>query len=447
MTGFASGGFPRVNPLQPEQGGGDVFVARIGPEGLTPQPPAGLGLAWGSGETGELGDSGSADSAVPVLPKHTPDLIAIAAGRQHSLAVRADGSVIAWGSNDDGALGDGTTNPAHGVIPVPTLDSGFVAVAAGDNFSLALRADGTVVGWGANDRGQLGNGGTGPALAPTPVSGLTGVVAISAGIAHSLALRWDGSEYAWGWNEYGQLGTNGTADSALPIAVATLGSGVAGIAAGGTHSLAVKASGAVLAWGANKEGQLGTNSMVGSLVPIGVSGLSSGVVAVAGGGTHSLALTSAGAVKAWGANGDGQLGSNAQTGGSLVPVEVGGLASGVTKVAAGDTHNLAIGAGGAVLAWGGGSQGELGNGAVAASAAPVQVVGLGTGPWPSPPAGPTAWPSLPPPTFPRRSRSSPRRPGWPPPRPCSRPAQAPAAIRWSSPSIHRAAPESAPSPG
>jgi alpha-tubulin suppressor-like RCC1 family protein len=160
------------------------------------------------------------------------------------------------------------------------------AIAAGGEHSLALKSDGTVVAWGDNSSGQLGNGTATTGSLPVAVSGLSrvGVAAIAAGRDHSLALRSDGTVVAWGYNYSGQLGNGNTTESQVPVAVFGLsGAGVTAIAGGGDHSLALKSDGTVVAWGYNYSGQLGNNSAIDSHVPVSVVGLGgAGVTAIAG---------------------------------------------------------------------------------------------------------------------------------------------------------------------
>jgi hypothetical protein len=179
--------------------------------------------------------------------------ITIAAGYYHSLALKADGTVVGWGRNNYGQ-----TNPPAGLNNV-------VAIAAGYDHSLALKADGSVVGWGWNGDGQT-----------TIPAGLNNVVALAAGYYHSLALKADGTVVGWGNNSYGQ--------TTIPAGL----NNVVAIAAGYYHSLALKADGTVVGWGYS-----------GYATP--PAGLNN-VVAVAVGGEHSLALKADGSVVGWGLN-------------------------------------------------------------------------------------------------------------------------------------------------
>jgi alpha-tubulin suppressor-like RCC1 family protein len=140
---------------------------------------------------------------------------ALAAGGGHSVAVLEDGSMLSWGDNDRGQLGDGTTNHRPSPGPVPGIDK-VVDAACAYHHTLALREDGTVWSFGINDRGQLGDGSTKHRPTPAPVSGLSDVQELSAAggggeaepgnYGHNLALLRDGTVVAWGCNDHGQLG-------------------------------------------------------------------------------------------------------------------------------------------------------------------------------------------------------------------------------------------------
>src|SRR5450756_958155 len=256
--------------------------------------------------------------------------------------------------------------------PIGTQAAGSIAVVSGSAWA-----------WGDNGFGQLGNGTTADSNTPVAVSLPAGttVTAIAGGGFHSLALTSSGQVLAWGYNFNGQLGNGTTADSSIPVAVSLpSGTTVTAIAGGGQHSLALTSSGQVLAWGFNYSGQLGngTTSTTGCFcisTPVAVS-LPSGttVTAIAGGGSHSLALTSNGQVLAWGYNGEGELGNGTTTIQSNTPVAV-SLPSGttVTAIAGGFSHSLALTSTGQVLAWGRNLEGELGNGTTTNSSTPVVV--------------------------------------------------------------------------
>jgi alpha-tubulin suppressor-like RCC1 family protein len=322
----------------------------------------------------------------------------IAAGGNQSIALLGDGGVVAWGENTAGQLGDGThTGPQTCVFvgrasegsepcsatPVPVSGvSEATAIAAGSNHNLALLRDGTVVAWGANGEGQLGDGTTENSDVPEPVSGLSHVTAIAAAGNDSLALLSDGTAMAWGTNGNGQLGDGSTESSDVPVPVSGLAD-VTAISAGADHSLALLSDGTAMAWGANDGGQLGDGTTENSDVPVPVSGLSDATAISAGWG-DDLALLGDGDVTAWGTNGDGQLGTGGigtPNGGfeapafSDVPVQVcavgvapqrlcrsGPYLGGVRAISAGPDHDTAALETG-VVTWGSDCEAQLGIGA------------------------------------------------------------------------------------
>jgi alpha-tubulin suppressor-like RCC1 family protein len=269
----------------------------------------GTTVAWGSNAAGQLGyGGGDANRLYPTAVASLSNVSAIAGGEYHSAALKADGSVWAWGLNTDGQVGDGSgASTRNAPVQVAGLTTA-VAIAAGGRHNLALLANGTVMAWGANESGQLGDGTTTSRATPVPVSSLGGVVAIAAGGAHSLAIRADGSVVAWGNNDFGQLGDGTLTKRSSPVVIATLGTGVGLIAAGNNHSLAVKAGGALYTWGSNANSQLGDGGVSNRTSPFQVA-TPTKVVAIAGGGRHSAAMDSSGKLFAWGDNFFGQVGN------------------------------------------------------------------------------------------------------------------------------------------
>jgi hypothetical protein len=266
----------------------------------------------------------------------------------------------------------------------PALPFGYyaTALAAGGGYTCILTTSGGVKCWGYNSDGELGNNSTTSSSLPVDVSGLTsGVSAISTGGYHTCALTTGGGVKCWGENFYGELGNNSTTDSPVPMDVSGLTSGVSAIATGYLHTCALTIGGGLKCWGDNASGQLGNNSSTNSSVPVNVSGLTSGVSAISAGDYHTCALTTSGGVKCWGWNNYGQLGNNS-TIDSHVPVDVSGLTSGVSAIAAGDLHTCALTTGGGVKCWGLNHYGQLGNNSTTDSQTFVQVSNLGASAYP-----------------------------------------------------------------
>ena len=235
-----------------------------------------------------------ASAGIP--PTGLSNIVAIDAGNNFGLALKADGTVVTWGDN------------TYGQQNVPAGLNNVIAISSRHTHSLALKSDGTVVAWGLNWIGQI----------DVPAN-LTNIKAIAAGISHSLALKNDGTVVAWGYNNFGQ--------STVPAGL----NNVIAIAGGNEHSLALKSDGTVVAWG---------NSAYTS-VPAGLNG----VVAIAANSFHSLALKANGTVVAWGSNNFGQV---------TVPANL----TGVVAIAAGYPHSLALKNDGTVVVWGDNSSGQ-----------------------------------------------------------------------------------------
>jgi len=298
----------------------------------------------------------------------------VSTGGSHFLVRLSDGSFYGWGNNYYAQLGFSPggplPDPAKYTITTPlqvSVPSGVVAHAAGGNHNLLLKSDGTVWAWGASFQGQLGVAVPNASFRTTieQVSGLTGVKAIYAGGATSIAVKTDGT--VWGW---GDITPSSGLTSAQPVQLSNL-TNAKSISPGAAHILVVKSDGTVSAWGYNSNGELGNGTNNNSSTPVPVSGLS-GVSTVASGGDFSLALKSDGTVWAWGANVYGQLGIGADFSAHNTPVQVQGL-SNVVAIAAGGQHALALKSDGTVWGWGTNWNGELGDGTGAQQRTPVQI--------------------------------------------------------------------------
>jgi alpha-tubulin suppressor-like RCC1 family protein len=295
------------------------------------------------------------------------------------MALKSDGTVWTWGRNLQGQLGDASTTDSSTPVQVSGL-SGVTTIASGWFHSLAVKSERPLGAWGYNDSGQLGDDSTDNRAVPVPVSGLSDLTAVSGGELHSLALRAHGTVWAWGDNYSGQLGNGSTDSSEVPVQVNGL-TDVKAVAAGSRHSLALKSDGTVWGWGLNETSiwQLGTGSAGNQDTPVQVGSLE-GVTAIAAGAQHGLALLANGTVWGWGANNYGQLGDGSYDNRSTpVQVMTAGLVDPLTDVAAiacGIGFSLALRSDGTVWAWGDDQYGQLGNGAAGSSPTPVQVTEL-----------------------------------------------------------------------
>lgn len=324
------------------------------------------------------GTTAGADATFTTLPCGAP--VRVTAGAAHTCVLTAGGGVACWGGNEYGQLGNGTTTQRSTPLTVNGLASGVASLASGDHHSCAVTVVGGVKCWGDNRLRQIGDGTTAIRSAPVAVSGLaSGVRAVTAGAQHTCALTTAGGVKCWGDNSLGQIGDGTTTNRSTPVTVNGLASGVAVVTAGNNHTCALMNDGGLKCWGSNSFGQLGDGTTNQPLVPVRVSGLTSGVAAVTAGGSHTCAVMTAGGAMCWGGNTEGQLGDGALVLARPTPAPVNWLAPDVTALAGGNSHTCALTAGGGVLCWGGNYYGQLGIGPFGQILSPVSVIGLTAG--------------------------------------------------------------------
>lgn len=339
--------------------------------------------AWGDNSLGQLGQGNlTTPQVTAVAVPGLSNMVAVAAGGLHTLAVDPFAQVWSWGQNNAGQLGIGSTTDASSPVLVTdtNLSLGVRFVSAGIGFSLALHQDGYVYAWGDNNYGQIGNGKTQVYSYTSPIKGPTVKFnSMAAGGYHGLALtRNPGTVYAWGRGDNGQLGLGANVNSYTAKTVSNLTANSFTAVAGGLgHSMALKNDKTVWAWGRNDFGQLGNGTSISANRPVQISGLTN-IVAIAAGKLHSMALDANGRVWTWGYNNAGQLGRGTQDASAHpTPTMVSGLTSVVSISAnANSDSSYVIRSNGAVLCWGEGSSGQLGNGATADSYSPVSTLNL-----------------------------------------------------------------------
>lgn len=380
---------------------------------------------WGYNDYGSLG-SGTATSNLPVDVAGVSDVVEIALGEYHSCARTSSGGLLCWGLNNYGQIGDGTHALRDYAVPVNGMSSGVLHIAAGGNHSCAVRVGATTHCWGSNGAGQLGDGTQVERPTPTSVAGLPAATtelnlgarqtcarsggntihcwgsaeygSLASGTTtaptHSLLPRQisglraapvelalqgstacarteTGSAHCWGANESGQIGQNDSIENAAPREVENLQSSTIDIAAGAKHACAVRADGSAWCWGYNSDGQLGDGTTTWRYTPVAVSGITDAVQVEAGFG-FSCARTAAGGVWCWGDNLYGQLG-NGSTVDSALPVPVSDLAAGAVALSLGERHACALKDDAKVVCWGYNSNGQLGDGTLSSKSVPTPV--------------------------------------------------------------------------
>ncbi|UJR79447.1 RCC1 domain-containing protein [Sandaracinus amylolyticus] len=298
------------------------------------------------------------------------DVVQVATGAFHTCALRAGGSIVCWGSNDRGQLGDGTTAARSTIQPVVGITNAR-SVAAGTYHTCAGLADGTVRCWGWNGWGQIGDATTQDRPLPTSVAGLTDVATVTAGGHHACALGNDRRVRCWG---AGNGGDGSTAErQTRPVLAAGLAD-VVSVSAGGGYTCAARgAEHSAWCWGGNIYGQLGDGTQTSRATPTRVSGLTN-VARVHAGDRHACAVRTDGTVACWGDNAWSQLGDRTTTT-RLTAVAVLGV-SDAADLALGYGHTCARLGSGVVTCWGRNAHGQLGDGTTAPRATPAVIDGL-----------------------------------------------------------------------
>ncbi len=296
-------------------------------------------------------------------PTKPPVVCAIAAGYNHSLALKTDGRIWVWGGNEYRQLG--VVAGEKTLVPVQVQSiSDVKAISAGMYYSLALKTDGTVWAWGTNDLGQLGDATYEKRDVPVMVKGLTEIVAICAGAVSAYAIKSDGTLYAWGANSEGQIGIGSFINRNLPARIGKI-SPVRSVSCNNRHVVALSRNGSIYVWGENKQMQLGKITEGAVPDPFDVYRVELDEPVSASAGDITLVVRKNGSVWALGWNSLSQTGDGTDARKAFYkgePQQVGGL-SGIVKVSC-DSHYLALDKKGFVFAWGENMHGQTGNGQV-----------------------------------------------------------------------------------
>lgn len=336
---------------------------------------------WGRNNIGQTGqgftssitaDADTHPVAATAVPGMTATFVSLAFAQNASVALDSAGHVWGWGDNVDGQLCLGTMGGVFNEedVSVPTMVASIadvVAVQRGYKHTLMLKADGTVWACGDNGKGQLGDGTTEDRDMPVQVAGLTDVVMLGAGSQSSYAVDSTGAVWAWGRNQYGNLGQGTDDRDAHSTAVVVPGvTGVVGIANGRDHVLALRADGTVMAWGLNRSGQIAPEAVTGSMdtnvrAPFVIPAVS-GAQFVYANGNQSFFEDEDGMLWPWGQNINGSLGIPSEDDRATPDTSVFGL-SDLVDVAIGPLQGHAMTADGTVFSWGWSFEGSLGGGA------------------------------------------------------------------------------------
>jgi len=311
----------------------------------------------------------AADVAHSATIRATDDPGVVGAGGRHTCAL-VRGVVSCWGANDRGQLGDGETE-ARGA-PAPVVgDLVFTQVTTGLSHSCGVALGGDAYCWGADDKGQLGDATFTSRSAPVRVSGNQTFRLLRAGQNHTCGLTVGGEALCWGANINGQLGDGTTTPRSSPGPVSG-GLRFAALSAGWNHSCGVTTEGAAYCWGANASGQIGNGGRVDARFPVAVTGAPV-LTSISAGSAHTCAVSDGGAAFCWGRNSYGQVGTSG-TVDQLVPTPV-ATGARFASVTLGGVHSCARTRSGQAWCWGRNVYGQLGDGTNTTRDVPTRVVG------------------------------------------------------------------------
>jgi alpha-tubulin suppressor-like RCC1 family protein len=292
--------------------GGAVHIAAIKTDGTL--------WTWGNGGNGRLGDNNSVTNrSTPVTTfAGGANWKQVAGGGSHTAAIKTDGTLWTWGTNTTGQLGDNDTTQK--LTPVTTFVGGtnWKQVTCGQNFTAAIKTDGTLWTWGNGTSGQLGNNtATNRSTPVTTFAGGANWKQVAGGYSHTAAIKTDGTLWTWGTNAAGQLGNNTTTQRNTPVTTFAGGTNwkqvacAAGLVA--TANAAIKTDGTLWTWGTNTNGQLGDNTTTQRNIPVTTFAGGTNWKQVAAVGAHTAAIKTDGTLWTWGRNISGQLGDNTTT--------------------------------------------------------------------------------------------------------------------------------------
>jgi len=282
---------------------GNVYSAAIKTDGTL--------WAWGRNNSAQLGTDNTIDYSSPVQEvSNSTTWSSVSAGDVHSAAIKTDGTLWAWGINAFGALG--TDDVIYYSSPVQEVSNSttWSSVSAGDEHSAAIKTDGTLWSWGRGNSAQLGVGDIVCYSSPVQeVSSSTNWSSVSAGDNYSVAIKTDGTLWSWGTNTYGQLGTGNITASSSPRQEVSSSTTWSSVSSGGTHTSAIKTDGTLWGWGNNTLGRLGINNTIWASSPVQEVSSSTNWSSVSSGRYTTAAIKTDGTLWVWGQNNSGVLGT------------------------------------------------------------------------------------------------------------------------------------------
>jgi alpha-tubulin suppressor-like RCC1 family protein len=335
---------------------------------------------WGSNTSGQLGDNTAITRSTPVTTfSGGANWKQLSCGGSHTAAIKTDGTLWGWGLNTSGQLGVNDT--INRSTPVTTFAGGtnWKQVAGGGEYTAAIKTDGTLWTWGLNSSGQLGDNTI--INRSTPVTTLTGGTdwkQVACGQEYTSAIKTDGTLWTWGRNQFGQLGDNTTTQRNTPVTTFTGGTNWKQVTCSSTYyTAAIKTDGTLWTWGVNTYGAIGDNTTTQRLTPVTTFTGGTNWKQVVSGGYHTAAIKTDGTLWTWGLNSFGHLGVN-DTNNRTTPVTTFAGGTNWKQVSGGGYHTAAIKTDGTLWTWGRNSYGAIGDNTTTNRSTPVTTTAGGT---------------------------------------------------------------------
>jgi alpha-tubulin suppressor-like RCC1 family protein len=384
-TGASAGATGSASPITVSPPAGGTFKIRaqavnnFGPGRLTEfdtgnEILSGAELySWGDNGFGQLGQNSTVNKSSPVQVGALTTWSQVSAGDFAAACVTTAGTLFTWGRNAYGTLGQGNTINLSSPVQVGALTTWSQVSAGNGGHTACVTTAGTLFIWGRNNFGQLGDGTTIDRSSPVQVGALTNWSQVSAGGSHSACITTAGTLFIWGRNNFGQLGQNNIINLSSPVQVGAR-TDWAQVSAGGNHTVCVTTVGTLFTWGEGGQGQLGISTTADRSSPVQIGALTNWAQVSAGGtpsAAHTVCVTTAGTLFAWGNNDNGQLGDGTINNKSS-PIQVGALTN-WAQGAAGSTQTACLTTAGTLFIWGRNADGQLGQNNTINLSSPVQV--------------------------------------------------------------------------
>ena len=334
---------------------------------------------WGYNAQKQLGDGTSTNRSSPgTTVGGGTNWKQVAGGDMHTAAIKTDGTLWTCGYNGTGQLGTGDTTSRSSFVTTAGGGTNWKQVAA-YNITAAIKTDGTLWTWGPNDSSKLGDGTATSRSSPgTTAGGGTNWKQVACGNNHAAAVKTDGTLWSWGANNYGEVGDGTGVGKSSPVTTAGGGTDWKQVACGRFHTAAVKTDGTLWTWGRNLYGALGTGTTTNRSSPATTAGGGTNWKQVAGGNEYTAAIKTDGTLWTCGYNAQGQLGDGTTTNRSSPGTTAGGGTNWKQVVGSGYNHTAAIKTDGTLWTWGRDSYGRLGDGTTTDRSSPGTTAGGGT---------------------------------------------------------------------